>query len=87
MSTKWVKKTWLFVLLVVVYAIATVFQLYHGGNWNRDIHDDFPEPSEYLLGGNIGERNDELLKSVEASDIFMNRELAYRGKCRNHYDH
>ena len=34
----------------------------------RDAYGEIPDPREFLLGGNLGERNKQLLKSVKASD-------------------
>ena len=53
----------------------------------RDAYREVSEPTEYLLGENLGERNKQLLKSVIASNKCMNTNLAYRGKCRHNFDH
>ena len=48
----------------------------------RDIYGELPEPSDFLLGDNLGEKNRELMKSVRASENCMSSGLPYRGKRR-----
>lgn len=56
----------------------------------RDAYGDLPEPSEYLLGDNLADRNKQLIKSVKASDSCMSTNiaggLAYKGKRRSSYE-
>ena len=51
----------------------------------RDVYGDLPEPSEHLLGENLGEKNRQLLKSVRASDSCMSTG-GYNGKRRYSQD-